>query len=375
MKKRVALIQNRVQPGGRFQVMAEMIFVLNEKEIIPDILCFRSRLNADKVAAFYGKELKYNVVLVDAPPKLPFEWNIWWFNKKVSALLGDYDWVINHNNTSYGLKTTTAILSYIHFPRKARLMSGLKDVHFPEKGKTPLVNAGKDLLNMMRWFYRRDTKFLPNDTLIANSEFTKSKILEVYPSIEGSTVEVLYPPVKFSSKVNWSQKTKKVVSLGRFAGAKRQLEQIKIAAQLPHIPFTFIGFISEPDYFSKCKQFIEDKEVRNIKILSDASKEDLEKELKEAWFFIHSMRNEPFGITPVQAIEAGCIPVVHNSGGQKEIVIKDELRYKDKKDAVSVLNRVFSKPESELKSLSQILIANAEQFDAAGFRERFGQMI
>jgi glycosyltransferase involved in cell wall biosynthesis len=43
-------------------------------------------------------------------------------------------------------------------------------------------------------------------------------------------------------------------------------------------------------------------------------------------FYTHSV-SEPFGITTVQGIATGCIPIVHNSGGQIEIVEDELLRY------------------------------------------------
>jgi glycogen synthase len=49
---------------------------------------------------------------------------------------------------------------------------------------------------------------------------------------------------------------------------------------------------------------------------------------------MHNLRNEPFGISTVEAIAAGCVPIVHNSGGQREIVPFDDLRFNDKIEAV-----------------------------------------
>ena len=39
--------------------------------------------------------------------------------------------------------------------------------------------------------------------------------------------------------------------------------------------------------------------------------------------YIHCAENEHFGITIVEAMAAGCVPIVHDSGGPREIVTND----------------------------------------------------
>jgi len=48
--------------------------------------------------------------------------------------------------------------------------------------------------------------------------------------------------------------------------------------------------------------------------------------LRKAKVYFHLRHFEPFGITIVEGVEAGCISVAHDSGGPKEIV-PDEWRY------------------------------------------------
>jgi hypothetical protein len=49
--------------------------------------------------------------------------------------------------------------------------------------------------------------------------------------------------------------------------------------------------------------------------------------LKTTKFFLHPNINEPFGIATVESILSGCLSLVHNSGGQIEIVPIKELRF------------------------------------------------
>lgn len=374
--QKVALFQNRIQPGGRFQVMAQMIAVLNELGVEPDLLCFRNRLDPEKVSGFYSKELKYNIREISGEVPMPFEWNIWWFNKCVSKYLNEYDFSINHNNTSFGLKSDKPLISYIHYPRKARLDSGLKDIHRPELGKVPLVNAGKDLFNLMARFYKRDKRFLKNEILVANSEFTKEAICNSYPAVRPEKVSVIYPPVEVTVKDEGSQSdSRQVVSLARFASPKRQLEQIKIAEGVPDMQFTFMGFVAEQAYFEKCQKYVEDQGIKNVRIVANAPREEVRSILNKARFFIHSMRNEPFGITSVQAITAGCIPIVHDSGGQREIVIQKDLRYQNVDDAIALLKKVSAEDDQSLDGRLQLLQKNIQKFSEEAFDRQFRELL
>lgn len=368
---KVAFIQNRIQPGGRFQVMAEMIYVLNQKGVVPDLLTFRSRLDKEKVSSFYSRELKYNLKLISPHPKVPFEWNICIFNKMVSGKLRDYDLAINHNNTSFGLRTSTPIISYVHFPRKARLLSGLDDIHLPEHGPPPILNFRKDLLNLMRLWYRTDNSFLPNDRLVANSGFTRQQLVEAYPGLPESEIAILYPPVDTQPIKHGNGREEQVVSLARFSESKRQMEQIEIASQIPELQFKLVGFIGEDEYFKACQQLVAEKKLSNVELLTNVARADLNKLLAQSRYFIHSMREEPFGITPVQAIAAGCVPVVHDSGGQREIVSLPDLRYKSIEEAISILRYLLKETDQSLQMKSTVLQERIGEFGSDRFREKF----
>lgn len=356
-------------------MMAEMIFVLNEHGIIPDLLCFRSSVDQIQAVDFYGRQLRFNIVKIGFEPPMPFEWNMVWFNIRVSKYLKHYDVVINHNNTSFGLIYHGHSINYIHFPRKSRLASNLRDMHQPEKGKTPIANPSRDLLNLMRWFYRFDRTFGDKEKILANSYFTKQALLTAYVSLKDKDVEVLYPPVSTMSQKSSLGSTKKVVSLGRIASAKRQLEQIKIAERLPNHELTIIGFVSEPDYYQKCLDYIKANKVQNVRVLGDASKIEVDKTLAEAAFFIHSMRSEPFGITSVQAIVHGCLPIVHNSGGQQEVVAEDSLRYSTISDAVDKINELTQLEPKILEGKLYKLQEHIKTYDVIFFKNRFEKIL
>jgi len=78
------------------------------------------------------------------------------------------------------------------------------------------------------------------------------------------------------------------------------------------------------------------------------------------------MRYEHFGISTVEAIAQGCIPIVHNSGGQKEIVPFRELRFDDKIEAVEIIRSLRKKDNSEMRSKLQ---ENIKKFSEKNYKQ------
>ena len=367
--KKVALIQNRLQPGGRLQVMLSMIKVLNDLNIVPDVLTLTANIKQENLARLYGTEpLRFTIKEIGFDFKMPFEWNILYFNLVVNRYLKSYDLIINHNNTSYLLNSSINLISYVHFSRKARNLSKLNSIHFPEDKKKSILDLKKDPLRVASLLYRFDNRIVDKNLQVANSNFSKEYILKYYPDLRD--VQVLYPPVNltFTSK---PKEPNTVVSLGRFARDKRQLEQIKIAEKLPEFKFDIVGFVNERKYFSECIKYIKKNKIKNVYLHSNLQKNEVHEILGKAEFFIHSLRNEPFGITTVQGIESSCIPIVHNSGGQLEVVPMDELRYESMEEAVNKFRRLGKRNESEKKKIVRSLQKYIQTFDSEEFCKKF----
>ena len=374
MPKKVAFIQNRVQRGGRFQVTAEMTRVFNSIGIVPDFICYRSRIDLDEIKRSYGAELELNFIEIKEPT-LPFEWNILAFNKSVGKYLSNYDLVINSNNTSFGLKTEVPLISYVHFPRKYRLRSPLKSIHFPEGPDKKWLDLANDPFKIVHHYYKFDTSVSAGDFQIVNSKFTGDSLLASYPKIQFTCI---YPPVNEVDNIPSHfpiKKSKQVVSLGRFSPDKRQLEQIEIASQLAEFQFYLVGFINNEAYFEKCKQKIESLKLKNVNLVGNASALERKKILDESEYFIHNLRNEPFGITTVQAIASGCYPIVHNSGGQKEIVEKAAQRFNDITSAIGCFHRAAQLSLEEKKSEMKKLVETLPLYSAKKFQKDFQKCI
>ena len=371
---KVAIIQNRLQRGGRLQVMIYMIKVLNDEGITPDILTLSSRISDDDIkSSYFSGKLRFNIKEVSKDFKMPFEWNILYFNYVINKYLYKYDLIINNNNTSYLLNENLNLLSYTHFPRKARNLSAKKSIHFPNGPNKSMWDYKSDLFSLASKFYKRDNNQNKNELIIANSKYTKSQILKYY-NVLSKKIDVIYPPVEENYVFNRKQKNQ-VVSLGRFSPDKRQLEQIMIAQKLHDYYFFIIGFVNSKEYFRSCSDYIKKNNIRNVKLIADATKKQMVDLLSSSNYFIHSLRNEPFGITTVQAIQNDVMPIVHNSGGQKEIVPFNELRYDNIKEALKVFSFLLKLPDNQKDIYIRKLKENIKNYNVNSFKSKLKKLI
>lgn len=367
MNKKIAIIQNRIYKGGRFQVIGAIIKALNDLGIEPDILTQKAKIKPEEVTKFYGSNLKFNLKEIFVDLRIPFEWHIILFNKIVGNYLEDYDLVINSNNTSIGLPDHKQIISYVHYHRKDRLVSKKLSIHFPEGKNKNWLNPSYFFQNTAKLIYKKNKKLCENEYVIANSEFTKSAILKNYEAVEDK-IKVIYPPISLGKMNLIDERSLEVCSIGRFAEDKRQLEQIKIAEQLPDFNFHFVGFVKEGEgYFEICQDYVRKHNIENVILHPNVEYSQMDKVLKNANFFIHSLRNEPFGIGTVQAVSKGCVPVVHNSGGQKEIVNTADLRYQTIEEAVKIFQKLKESNIEVLNGYLEQLQKNLMKFDEAAF--------
>ncbi len=377
-KPRVALIRNRVYPGGVFHVMAEMTAVLNQMGIKPDIVTLRSKVSAEKALSGYGLEVNFNVREIYTDVRIPYEWHILLFNAIAKTALREYDIVINHNNTSFLLNRNRGqkLISYVHFPRKARGLADTQSIHDPDSPPKRWYHLRTDFLKLASNAYRFDNRIDQEEITIANSAFTKRQLTECYPQLDPGHIGLLYPPVDIPGRrYDLEQENNAVASLGRFSPEKQQLRQIEIASRLPHLQFRIMGFVGDRNYFDRCQAMVDSKGLNNVTLLPGLPFKQVEEELRKASFFLHAVPNEPFGITTVKAIANGCIPIVPDSGGQPEIVTDPSLRYNSIEEGVQRLREAESLPDSERKTIRDNLFSNIRQFDREHFQRKWKLII
>ncbi|MDB5461017.1 MAG: glycosyltransferase, partial [Caulobacteraceae bacterium] len=84
---------------------------------------------------------------------------------------------------------------------------------------------------------------------------------------------------------------------------------------------------------------------------------------------LHCYRFEHYGFAPAELQALGCITLVHDSGGQREIVRSPDQRYRDVDDAVRKFLAILRTPERHPRLVEEGLGAAAEHTTAKFERE------
>lgn len=228
--------------------------------------------------------------------------------------------------------------------------------------------------------------------IITISDFCKGWIRKYW----GLDSTVLYPPVNTSNFYSSKNKKNKIINVGRFfltGHSKKQLEQIKVFKKLHEIhkiknwEFHLIGSVHEgekhQDYFNQC---VEISKGYPIYFHTDVPFIELKKQLSESKIYWHAtgldenenqnpILFEHFGITTVEAMASGCVPVVINAGGQKEIVTETSGFKWNNRDELITQTLKLIKNDKLLKNMSDEAIKRSDYFSRTNFKKRFEKII
>ncbi len=265
--------------------------------------------------------LSFAKVLLDAGYKVDVEWKDASVKKKLESRFGiDLKEINFVNNIKRG--DGYDICFWVSDGSIPTLLARKNFLHFqvPFRGV-----GGKSLLNKMKLF--RINK------IICNSDFTKKTIDEEF----GVKSIVVYPPVD-TLKIKPKRKENLILNVARFSQLKQSKSQDvlvktfkKMVDQgLENWKLILIGGIEVGvgDYIERLEKLAGGYPVQIIKSPDFKTLVDLYGRAKIFWsasgFGIDEEKNpenlEHFGITVVEAMAGGAVPVIFNGGGHKEIV-------------------------------------------------------
>ena len=240
--------------------------------------------------------------------------------------------------------------------------------------------------------YKPNLFFLSYKRVLSNSIFTASWIRE-YWGIESS---LLYPPVKigfnFSNSFLERQPTK-ILSVGRFIDpkyghSKNQLELVRAFRILEKksdeiFELHLVGGLDKRNnkYFEKVARLSRN---RRIFLHPNASSETLDHLYKTSTLFWHATglnvhdrkpeKMEHFGISVVEAIGNGLLPIVFDSAGPAEILAEfPELRFTNHEDLVKKTLNARTLESAKLNQLFSIPLHYNEESFFLEFRKLISQ--
>jgi len=228
--------------------------------------------------------------------------------------------------------------------------------------------------------------------VITISEFCKKWINQYW----GLDSEILYPPVNTDNFLSTKKKKNIILHVGRFfitGHSKKQLELAKAFIKLVNKykvgswELHFVGSVADgnthKNYFNK---IVLESSGHPIYFHNNVSFNELKKLFSEAKIYWHATglnededRNplamEHFGITTVEAMASGCVPVVINKGGQKEIVTLDSgFLWNNQEELLEQTMRLIKNP-ALLKTLMGGAIERSKYFSQENFKRRFKKII
>jgi len=214
-------------------------------------------------------------------------------------------------------------------------------------GSVPTLYARKNILHFQRPFFNVDGKSLLNrmkffriNKVVVNSRFTKEWIDKEY-SIDSI---VVYPPIDID-KFKPGKKENLILNVARFSQleqSKRQDVLVKAFQRIYDSGFRNWKLIltggSEVGRTEFVDQLIKKAKGYPIKIVENPSFgkiADLYARAKIFWSAsgfgidekVNPQKVEHFGITVVEGMSAGLVPIIYNAGGHKEIVESGENGY------------------------------------------------
>ena len=207
-----------------------------------------------------------------------------------------------------------------------------------------------------------------NIFLISNSKYIEK--------IYGKKSLLLYPPLNILEFDQNIIKKKSLVTISRFS-AEKNLEFIIDVIKNLSIDSIIIGNTktkSNELYYDLLNSKINKEEhSSHIVLLKNISREKLVRNLLESKVYFHASP-ETFGLTVVESISAGCIPIVPNNSAHLETVPFAQLRYEtnDLNDAKEKINKAISGDFDDLVLPLQDMV---KKYDEEQFKKSFISII
>lgn len=263
-------------------------------------------------------------------------------------------------------------------------------------GSIPLLKSRNNILLFQEPFHdvKGDTlinkmKFARINTSICYSNFVK-KIIDKEYKIESKVI----PPAVSVDIFKPRKKENVILYVGRFSILKQNKNQdVLIKAFKRMCNKDLKGWrlilaggveVGVGNYVEKLEKMLKDYPVELVKSPSLSILKSLYGKAKIFWsaagYGVNNKKEpekmEHFGITPIEAMAAGCVPVVFNGGGHKEVVkepengfLWDETRELTKKTQKLINNKDY------LKKLSSGAVELSKKYGYEKFKKQILEII
>ena len=268
---------------------------------------------------------------------------------------------------------------YLTFRAKANVAI----IHFP----MPPLPSGKSGSLPARLFHAaRNRAFVRSyDAFLPNSEFTRGHLEQYWPGIPRDRIFLLYPPIVPVPRLNLP-KEHLILVCSRIDASKKLELLIDAYRSSPYLHENYRMVIAgnnasdTVDYWEKIRAYTASGDVE---LCPNIPWEEMVLLYNRAELFWHCKgfgeddpyMMEHFGMTTVEAMGAGCVPVVIGRGGQREIVSGGCGFLWDDVGELVRRSEELAKDGKELARMSEAARQRAAFFYTDAFRERLGTIL
>src|ERR671921_818805 len=221
------------------------------------------------------------------------------------------------------------------------------------------------------------TKMMLNSTVLTNSEFSRKAIFKTF----GVDSAILPPPVDVDIFRNAclasNVRNDSILVISRFHPSKKIENAIHLAKLLCQnevgICMNIVGNMASDGigYFNYLNDLVRHYGLENfIRFEINVRFDRLLDLMRRSKVYVHPLPGEPFGISTVEAMSAGIIPVVPDIGGHTEFV-PPRYQFHTYGEGVQAVTAALAAPASERIKLSH----STQKYSVTNYVNKFQQIL
>ena len=215
----------------------------------------------------------------------------------------------------------------------------------------------------------------PRERIYPTSHYVE-EILRGYFGAFNSTI--FYPPTLFEfNNASVPRDPLLAIYVGRIFPPKKITELIEIVEKAREtsgkdLKLHIAGVLAPIPYTDLLKRLAAERPW--LKLVGPVYGEDKERFMLSATYALHAERDEAFGIAIAEYVKAGCIPLIPDVGGPKEIVADKALEFRTVPEAAQTLARLVS-DDSFREERRRHCASRAAEFSRTAYESRQNDVI
>jgi glycosyltransferase involved in cell wall biosynthesis len=269
-------------------------------------------------------------------------------------------------------------ITYCHYPIAGYMMDCGDPDYLALLENLCILGMAQELRN--RYYQTARTayaKMMLNSTVLTNSEFSQKSIFKAF----GVGSIILHPPVDVDVFRNTSLSSNirddYILVISRFHPTKKIENAIRLAKLLRQnevgIRMNIVGNMP-PDgagYFNYLRHLVRHYHLEDfIRFEINVRYDRLLDLMRRSKVYLHPLPGEPFGISTVEAMSAGIIPVVPDIGGHTEFV-PAKYQFHTFGQGVQAVAAALCAPASERIQISH----STQKYSVANYVKRLQQIV